>query len=91
MNVGDYARYKNTGTVGRIVEIKVEGNVTWALLDTYNLYYDLSTLEEAGPEEHRVAAEKEKGLEEKIEEIKKTRESLEEAEKVFSRITPSGT
>ena len=45
MNIGDYARYKNTGTVGKVLEVKQEAGVEWILLDTFNLYYDATTLE----------------------------------------------
>ncbi|MCQ5376301.1 MAG: DUF2098 domain-containing protein [Methanomassiliicoccales archaeon] len=91
MKVGDYAKYKNTGTVGKILDIKIEDEVTWALLDTYNLYYDITALEEAEPNEYRVVADKEKGVEEQLEELEKMKQTLEEVEKAISRITPSGT
>lgn len=91
MKVGDYARYRNTGTVGRVMDVTVEGGVTWVLLDTYDLYYDASTLEAARPEQYHEVAFKEKTLEESLEEVERMKESLEEAEKTIGRITPSGT
>jgi len=91
LKAGDYARYRNTGTVGKVMDVTVEGGVTWVLLDTYDLYYDASTLEPSGPEQYRQVAFKEKTLEESLEEVERLRESLEEAEKTIGRITPSGT
>jgi len=41
MKVGDLAKYRNTGSVGKIEDIKEEEGRTWALLDTTNLYYDV--------------------------------------------------
>ena len=91
MKVGDYARYRNTGTVGKVMDVTVEGGVTWVLLDTYDLYYDTSTLEAARPEQYHEVTFKEKTLEESLEEVERMKESLEEAEKTIGRITPSGT
>ena len=91
MKVGDYARYRNTGTVGKVMDVTVEGGVTWVLLDTYDLYYDASTLEAARPEQYHEVAFKEKTLEESLEEVERMKESLKEAEKTIGRITPSGT
>ncbi len=68
-----------------------EGEVTWVLLDTYDLYYDAAALEPAEPKEYREAAFKEKSLEESLEQVEKLKETLEEVEKAISRITPSGT
>ena len=36
MKVGDLAKYRNTGSVGKIEDIKEEEGRTWALLDTTN-------------------------------------------------------
>ncbi|MGD0056657.1 MAG: DUF2098 family protein [Methanomassiliicoccales archaeon] len=91
MKVGDFARYRNTGTVGKVMDTTVEGGVTWVLLDTYDLCYDASALEPANPEQYHRVAVKEKTLEESLEEVERLKESLEEAEKTIGRITPSGT
>ncbi|MHC1598589.1 MAG: DUF2098 family protein [Candidatus Methanofastidiosia archaeon] len=44
---GKYARYVNTGTVGKVVEFIEEDGRTYALLDSTDLYYDIDYLEEA--------------------------------------------
>jgi len=47
MKVGDFAKYRNTGTVGKVVEVVDKADGTWVLLDTYGLYYESSTLDPA--------------------------------------------
>ncbi len=91
MQVGDYARYRNTGTVGKVMDVTVEEKETWVLLDTYDLYYEASTLEPARPEQYHQVAFREKTLEESLEDVERMKESLEEAENTIGRITPSGT
>lgn len=91
MKIGDYARYRNTGTVGKVMDVTVEGGATWVLLDTYDLYYDTSALEPASPEQCQEVARREKTLEERLEDVERMKESLEEAEKAIGRISPSGT
>ena len=63
MIVGDIVKYRNTGTVGKIEDVMVEGKVVWALLDTSKLYYDATTLDPASEDEYHGAAERERGHE----------------------------
>jgi len=91
MKVGDLAKYRNTGSVGKIEDIKEEEGRTWALLDTTNLYYDVSTLVPAKPEEYRKESEHEKSMEENLaEEVSRLREQIEDIQAKASQITPSG-
>lgn len=90
MKVGDIAKYRHTGTVGKIVEISEEGKVTWMLLDASNLLYDSTTLDPASEEEYRGAAEREKGVRDGLEDIDRLREEMEQMAEKVSRITPSG-
>lgn len=90
MQVGDLAKYRNTGTVGKVVEIKDEETVTWVLLDTTNLYYDAATLDPARPEEYRETTDREKGLKDQLAEVNRLREQIEEMQESVSKITPSG-
>ena len=46
IEVGMYARYKNTGTVGKVLDIMEEDGITFALLDITDLYYDVTYLEQ---------------------------------------------
>lgn len=90
MIVGDIAKYRNTGTVGKVEDIMVEGKVTWILLDTTRLYYDAATLDPASPDEYRGAADHERGQREQLEDIERLRQEMAEMAEKVSRITPSG-
>ena len=88
MQVGDYARYGNTGTVGKVQGIRQEGDVTWVLLDVYGLYYDSRCLEKASKDQYHEITYKEKDLQERLDDISKLEEMLEDIE--VEDITPSG-
>jgi len=90
MIAGDIVKYRNTGTVGKIVDIMDEGKKVWVLLDTSNLYYDQTTLDPASEDEYRGAAEREKGLRDQLEDIQRLRDEMAEMAEKTSRITPSG-
>jgi len=89
LNVGDYARYKNTGTVGKVLEVKQEAGVEWILLDTYNLYYDATTLEPGSVLEYKTFSVKERigGL--TVEDIEAMKEEIAKVER-YGSITASG-
>jgi hypothetical protein len=91
LEVGDYARYENTGTVGIVQDIKDEGEVTWALLDVTDLYYDVEKLEKASPEEYKRVTYKDKTLDERLKELRDMRESMVEFLTDYGDITPDGT
>lgn len=91
MQPGDFAKYRNTGTVGKVLEVVDGPEGRWVLLDTYGLYYDASYLEPATEAEYKVRKLEETSLESQMEQVERLRAQIEEAEKVVSRITPSGT
>ena len=91
MQPGDFAKYRNTGTVGKVVEIADRPDGRWVLLDTYGLYYDATYLEPASESEYKVRKLEETSLERQLERVEQLRSELEEAEKAINRITPSGT
>jgi hypothetical protein len=91
MQAGDFAKYRNTGTVGKVLEVAERGGRRWALLDTYDLYYDCTALEPATESEYKVKVQQAKSLEEQVEEVERLREQIMEAEKSIGRISPSGT
>ncbi|NYT12343.1 MAG: DUF2098 domain-containing protein [Methanomassiliicoccales archaeon] len=91
MEVGDYARYVNTGTVGIIQDIKDDRDVTWALLDVTDLYYDVEKLEKASPDEYKRVTDKEKTLDERLQELRDMRESMVEFLTDYGDISPDGT
>lgn len=90
MIVGDIVKYRNTGTVGKIEDIMVEGKVTWVLLDTSHLYYDATSLDPAASDEYHDAADREKGQREQLEDIERLRQEMAEMAEKVSKITPSG-
>ncbi|MGD1060652.1 MAG: DUF2098 family protein [Methanomassiliicoccales archaeon] len=91
MKVGDFAKYRNTGTVGKVVEVVDNADGTWVLLDTFGLYYESSTLDPAQESEYKVRSQEETSLESQMEQVNRLKEQIEEAEKIVGRITPSGT
>jgi hypothetical protein len=91
MKPGDLAKYRNTGTVGKVVEVKDGPEGRWVLLDTYGLYYEASYLEPASESEYKVRKLEESTLDQQMEQVEKLKAQIEEAQNVVSRITPSGT
>ena len=89
MNIGDYARYKNTGTVGKVLEIKQEAGVEWILLDTFNLYYDSTTLEPGLEVEYKTSSVKERTTGLTVEDIEAMKEEIAKVER-YGSITASG-
>ena len=89
MNVGDYARYKNTGTVGKVLEVKQEAGVEWILLDTFNLYYDATTLEPGSESEYKTSSVKERTTGLTVEDIEAMKEEIAKVER-YGSITASG-
>jgi len=89
MNVGDYARYKNTGTVGKVLEVKQEAGVEWILLDTFNLYYDATTLEPGSAVEYKTFSVKERTVGLTVEDIEAMKEEIAKVER-YGSITASG-
>lgn len=89
MNVGDYARYKNTGTVGKVLEVKQEAGAEWILLDTFSLYYDSTTLEPATAQECKTFSVKERTTGLTVEDIEAMKEEIAKVER-YGSITASG-
>jgi hypothetical protein len=91
MQIGDFAKYRNTGTVGKVMEIMDRPEGQWVLLDTYDLYYDASTLEPASEVEYKVKHLEEQSLDQQMEQVDRLKEQIEESMNNISRITASGT
>lgn len=47
IEVGSYARYVNTGTIGKVVDVREEDGRTFAQLEGTELFYDIAYLEAA--------------------------------------------
>jgi len=91
LEVGDYARYINTGTVGKVEDISVEEGVSWVMLDVTQLYYDETKLEKASEEEYKPVTIREKSLEERLQDLEDMRQSMRELEDTYGDISPDGT
>jgi hypothetical protein len=91
MQIGDFAKYRNTGTVGKVMDIMDKPEGQWVLLDTYDLYYDASTLESASVTDYKVKHLEEQSLDRQMEQVDRLKEQIEESISNISHITASGT
>ena len=91
MKVGDFARYRNTGTVGKVLEVADRPEGQWVLLDTYGLYYEASTLDPAQESEYKAKVQDETTLERQLEQVERLKETISEAERNIGRITIGGS
>ncbi len=87
---GDIYRYRPTGTVGKVTDVRERDGAVWAQLDYTGLYYDVSTLEPALESEYRPVSYKEKEMDRDI-----ALQSIEQLQKVVEEVniedfTPSG-
>ena len=89
MEVGDFAKYKNTGTVGKVSDIMTEGDVTWVLLDVTDLYYDDRTLESASADEYVEITYKDKERKGSVTSVEDYLNTLKEIN--IEDLSPSGT
>ena len=39
INIDDYVRYVDTGTVGKVIDVKTEDDIEWVKIDKTNLWY----------------------------------------------------
>ncbi|MCG7841430.1 MAG: DUF2098 domain-containing protein, partial [Methanomassiliicoccales archaeon] len=87
MQEGDYAKYKVTGTVGKVLEVQERDGVEWAMLDTYELWYVTSLLEPALAAEYKRNSFKERTRTMSLEDMEAlTKEVMAD----ISTLTPSG-
>ena len=45
ISVDDHVRYVDTGTVGKVIDIKTEDEIDWVKLDKTNLWYKATLVE----------------------------------------------
>jgi len=87
MQVGEFAKYRITGTVGKVLEVQERDGVEWALLDTYELWYVSSLLEPVSPDEYKQHSYKERTRTVSLEEMQDlTKEVMAD----ISNLIPSG-
>jgi hypothetical protein len=87
MQEGEYAKYRVTGTVGKVVELRERDGVEWAMLDTYELWYVSSLLDPASADEYKRHSFKERTQSLSLDDMQSlTKEVMAD----ISTLTPSG-
>ncbi|MCG7845221.1 MAG: DUF2098 domain-containing protein [Methanomassiliicoccales archaeon] len=76
MQVGEFAKYRITGTVGKVLEVQERDGVEWALLDTYELWYVSSLLEPASADKYKQHSYKERTRSVSLEEMQDLNEEI---------------
>ena len=80
MEIGDFARYKNTGTVGKVVGKYAESGAEWIELDN-KLVYRSEYLEPATENEYKVSSVKDRAQGLSLDQIEQMKEELMKAER----------
>lgn len=80
MEIGEYARYKNTGTVGKVMSKSSEAGVEWIELDNA-LVYQSTYLEAASESEYKASSVKDRASGLSLEEVEAMKEELMKAER----------
>lgn len=84
ITVGAFVKYAGTHTRGKVKELRVDGDKTWVLIDSTNLYYDPKHLElvsketETADREAQSLEEFRKRLDQKREMLHVTMEGFDE-------------
>jgi hypothetical protein len=84
ITIGAHVKYAGTHTRGKVEELRVDGDKTWVLLDSTNLYYDPKHLElvsketETADREAQSLEEFRKRLDQKREVLHATMEGFDE-------------
>jgi len=84
ITIGAHVKYAGTHTRGKVKELRVDGDKTWVLIDSTNLYYDPKHLElvsketETADREAQSLEEFRKRLDQKREMLHVTMEGFDE-------------
>ena len=76
ISVDDFVRYVDTGTIGKVLEIKTEDEVDWVLIDKTNLWYKAKLVEILDEKDIKIKITP-SGREVDIEELKEKADKLE--------------
>ena len=76
ISVDDFVRYVDTGTMGKVLEIKTEDEVDWVLIDKTNLWYKAKLVEILDEKDIKIKITP-SGREIDIEELKEKADKLE--------------
>jgi hypothetical protein len=85
--VGSYVLYLNTGTAGKVLEIKQEEGVMWIMMDTTGLYYNVEALVVTDADAVKVKMEREEG---KVDKAELAREQVPERIVDIGQVTGGG-
>ncbi|WP_407431447.1 DUF2098 domain-containing protein [Methanobrevibacter sp.] len=76
ISVDDFVRYADTGTMGKVLEIKTEDEIDWVLIDKTNLWYKAKLVELLDEKDIKIKFTP-SGREVDIEELKEKADKLE--------------
>lgn len=76
ISLEDYVRYVDTGTMGKVIDIKTEDEVDWVLIDKTNLWYKAKLVEILDEKDIKIKFTP-SGREVDIEELKEKADKLE--------------
>ncbi|MGE0014982.1 MAG: DUF2098 family protein [Candidatus Methanomethylophilaceae archaeon] len=90
MQVGDFAKYLPTSTVGKVTEVRESGGKVWFRLDYTGLYYDQTFLVPAAESEYSPISykERDKKFEGRMQAVEEVAETAREVD--ISGFMPSG-
>ena len=76
ISIDDYVRYIDTGTVGKVLDTKIEDEIAWVLIDKTNLWYKAKLVEILDEKDIKIKFTP-SGREVDIEELKEKADKLE--------------
>ena len=79
ISIDDYVRYVDTGTIGKVLDIKTEDEIDWVLIDKTDLWYKSKLVEVLDEKDIKVKFTP-TGREFDVEEFKEKAEKMENME-----------
>lgn len=79
ISIDDFVRYVDTGTIGKVLDIKTEDEIDWVLIDRTDLWYKSKLVEVLDEKDVKVRFTP-SGREIDVEELKEKATSLENIE-----------
>ena len=76
ISIDDFVRYVDTGTIGKVIDIKTEDEIDWVLIDKTELWYKAKLVEILDEKDVKVKFTP-SGREVDIEELKEKADKLE--------------
>ena len=88
ISIDDHVRYLDTGTIGKVLDIKTEDEIDWVLIDKTNLWYKSKLVEVLDEKDVKVKFTP-TGRELDVEELKEKASKLENIE-IDSNVAEGG-